>query len=145
MLEQNDFNALTAAATARLFANMLLVAQETSPVDRLGDFEVRGRDLLMDLKAGLDAVSNETANDPYTVALCYCDVATGGYWHDPVALAVGLGLQDLTPIFDGLPKGVPEAIRDWLRDHGDHEHALAWLSEQAAALMVADAIAPTIQ
>ena len=115
-------------------------------MDRQEDFDGRCRDLLTDLQSGLDAASQDAGDrHPYILALHYCDAATGSYWHDPVALAVEAGLADLAPIFDGLPQDPAEAIRGWLKAHADQPHTLAWLSEQTAALMVADATMQTVQ
>ena len=145
MLE-DDFHTLAAAATARLFANLVLVAQETSPVDRQEDFDGRCRDLLTDLLSGLDACLQDPGErEPYIFALHYCDVAKGRYWHDPVALAMEAGLSHLAPAFEELSQTPAEAIRGWLQAHADKPHTLAWLSEQTAALMVADASMQTVQ
>ncbi|EGQ63752.1 hypothetical protein GGI1_21379 [Acidithiobacillus sp. GGI-221] len=145
MLE-DDFHTLAAAATARLFANMVLVSQETSPVDRQEDFDVRCRDLLTDLQSSLDTYPQDPGErEPYIFALHYCDAAKGGYWHDPVALAMEAGLSHLASAFEKLSQTPAEAIRDWLQAHADQPHTLAWLSEQTAALMVADATLQTVQ
>jgi hypothetical protein len=142
MLTQDDLHTLTAAATARLFCAMVLVAQEASPVDRLDDFKGRGHDLLTDLQTCLDTAPDASGGDLHAVAFRYCDTAMGSYSHDAVALAVQRGLSDLCPVFDGLPMGPAEAIRDWIREHADRDHTLAWLSEQTANLLVADSANP---
>ncbi|WP_248885808.1 hypothetical protein [Acidithiobacillus acidisediminis] len=136
---QTDFDALSAAAAARMFSSLLWFSQCTNPVDGLSDFESRSSELLADIEAGLS--KGNLDGEAGGFAWQFEHAARGAYDHDVVGVAAEQILRDLQRAFDGLPQDAATAILGWLREYGSTAHGQAWLLEQAASLLVADGIA----
>ncbi len=120
---KEDVDTLAGRALARLFSMMVQVAQETDPVETLDAFRTRINDLVVDIPIFLDRKTSHQAKGAY----------------EAVALAVDKGLSDLEPVFDGVAESARGAMRDWWQEYGDRDHTVAWLVQQTASLLVADA------
>ncbi|MEY2340924.1 hypothetical protein AB4090_02305 [Acidithiobacillus sp. IBUN Pt1247-S3] len=133
MLEE-DVDTLAGRALARLFSSMVQVVQETAPVETPDAFRNRIHDMVVDIPMFL-----ETSPDGPVSQIC-SDQTEGAYDRDAVALVVQRGLMDLTPAFEGSGESAGDAMRDWWHEYGDRDHTVAWLVQQTASILVADAI-----
>ncbi|UTV80091.1 hypothetical protein MQE22_08650 [Acidithiobacillus sp. YTS05] len=147
MLNPGDEQRLAGMATARLFSAMVRIAQESRPVDGLDAFAALSRDLLDDLQACLldltcRPVSQGNARE---LARRYCDKAIGNYVHEPVSLVVDGILPKLAEALDENVEQLIQGIHSWILEHGQKAHTMAWLAEQTACLLLADAVGSTAE
>ncbi|MBU2788452.1 hypothetical protein HFQ13_09630 [Acidithiobacillus sp. VAN18-1] len=128
---KEDMDILAGRAMARLFSVMVQVAQETVPVGTTDTFRERVHDLVVDLPIFLDSAQGDPESPVRN------EQAT--YDRDAVALVVKRGVSDLSRAFDGSGENARDAMRTWWREYGDRDHTVAWLIQQAASFLVADA------